>query len=71
MIKRILDLLEGGEKRELVKVAFSIFVSALLDFASLASLMPLLYFLMDGVGEVKAILGFSIIAFSQRIDACG
>ena len=63
MIKRILDLLEGGEKRELVKVAFSIFVSALLDFASLASLMPLLYFLMDGVDEVKAILGFSIIAF--------
>lgn len=63
MIKRILDLLEGGEKRELVKVAFSIFVSALLDFASLASLMPLLYFLMDGVDEVKAILGFSVIAF--------
>lgn len=63
MVKRIMNLLQKGEKRELVKVAFSIFVSALLDFASLASLMPLLYFLMDGEDEVKAILGFSIIAF--------
>ena len=63
MVKRILNLLREGEKRELVKVAVSIFFSALLDFASLASFMPLLYFLLEGEDEVKAILGFSIIAF--------
>ena len=63
MVKRILNLLREGEKRDLVKVAVSIFFSALLDFASLASFMPLLYFLLEGVDEVKAILGFSIIAF--------
>ncbi len=63
MVKRILNLLREGEKRELVKVAVSIFFSALLDFASLASFMPLLYFLLEGEDEVKAILGFSVIAF--------
>ena len=63
MIKRILNLLEPEEKKQGVKVTASIFVLALLDFVSLASLMPLLYFLMEGVEETKAILGFSIIAF--------
>lgn len=55
MVKRILNLLREGEKKELVKVAVSIFFSALLDFASLAFFMPLLYFLLEGVDEVKAI----------------
>ena len=63
MVKRILNLLREDEKRELVMVAVSIFFSALFDFASLASFMPLLYFLLEGEDEVKAILGFSIIAF--------
>lgn len=63
MIKRILNLLEPQEKKEGIKVTGSIFVLALLDFVSLASLMPLLYFLMEGVDETKAILGFSVIAF--------
>ena len=47
-----------------VKVTASILVLAMLDFVSLASLMPLLYFLMEGVDETKAILGFSLIAIA-------
>ncbi len=63
MIKKIWNILQSGERRTLIKVVASIFFTALLDFVSLASLMPLLYFLLEGVDEVKAILGFSIIAF--------
>lgn len=63
MVKRVWNILHIGEKRTFVRVVVSIFFTALLDFASLASLMPLLYFLLEGVDEVKAILGFSMIAF--------
>ncbi len=62
MVKRILNLLHNDERKTLARVTVSIFFSALLDFISLASLMPLLYFLLDGTDEVKAILGFSLIA---------
>lgn len=63
MVKRVLNLLLPQERKKLVKVVVSIFINALLDFASLASLMPLLFFLLEGTNEVKAILGFSMIAF--------
>lgn len=63
MVRRVLNLLLPQERKKLVKVVVSIFINALLDFASLASLMPLLFFLLEGVDEVKAILGFSMIAF--------
>lgn len=63
MVKRVLNLLLPQERKKLVKVVVSIFINALLDFASLASLMPLLFFLLEGTDEVKAILWFSMIAF--------
>lgn len=63
MVRRVLNLLLPQERKKLVKVVVSIFINALLDFASLASLMPLLFFLLEGTNEVKAILGFSMIAF--------
>jgi len=63
MVKRVLNLLLPQERKKLVKVVVSIFINALLDFASLASLMPLLFFLLEGTNEVKAILGFSMIPF--------
>ena len=63
MVKRVLNLLLPQERKKLVKVVVSIFINALLDFASLASLMPLLFFLLEGTNEVKAILWFSMIAF--------
>lgn len=62
MLKRVLALLTAEERSKLLKVAASVFFTALLDFASLASLFPLLGFLLDGVDETKAILGFSLIA---------
>ena len=52
MISRILNLLEPEEKRKGVKVTGSIFIVALLDFVGLASLLPVLYYLLEG-GESK------------------
>ncbi len=62
MIKRILNLLEPCERREGVKVAGSVFVVALLDFVGLASLLPVLYYLLEGGGNIKAALTFTVLA---------
>lgn len=62
MIRRILNLLEPQERREGVKVAASIFVVALLDFIGLASLLPVLYYLLEGGENRKAALYFAVLA---------
>ncbi len=62
MIKRILKLLEPGERHEGVKVIASVFVVALLDFIGLASLLPLLYYLLEGGEKRKAALYFALAA---------
>ena len=62
MIKRILSLLEPEEKRKGVKVTGSIFVIALLDFVGLASLLPVLYYLLEGGENKKAAIYFSVLA---------
>ena len=63
MLKRVLDLLLPQEKKLLVRVIISIFVVAMLDFISLASLMPILYFLLKGGDNTMAVVQFSIVAF--------
>ena len=62
MIRRIFDLLEPSEKRGGVKVTLSIFVVALLDFVGLASLLPVLYYLLEGGENKKAALYFALLA---------
>ena len=62
MIRRIFNLLEPQERREGVKVAASIFVVALLDFIGLASLLPVLYYLLEGGENRKAALYFAVLA---------
>lgn len=62
MIRRILDLLEPEEKRKGVKVTGSIFIVALLDFVGLASLLPVLYYLLEGGESKMAALYFSLLA---------
>ena len=42
ILKRIYRLLQAEERRKLVKMALTVFVSALLNFASLAALLPVL-----------------------------
>lgn len=48
MIKRILTLLLPQERKRAMKVALAVLFSALLDFISLATLLPVLYYLLDG-----------------------
>ena len=62
MIKRILSLLEPEEKKAGLKVTCSIFIVALLDFVGLASLLPVLYYLMEGGQNKTAALYFSLLA---------
>lgn len=62
MIKRILNLLKPEEKKHGIKVTGSIFIVALLDFVGLASLLPVLYYLLEGGESKKAALYFSLLA---------
>ncbi len=62
MIKRILQLLEPKEKKEGLKVTGSIFIVALLDFVGLASLLPVLYYLLQDGQNKRAALYFSLLA---------
>lgn len=62
MVKRILNLLIAEEKRKGLWVAGSIFLSAIIDFIGLATLMPVLYFLLDGGEQRKAALWFCLLA---------
>ena len=62
MIKRILNLLKPEEKKHGIKVIGSIFIVALLDFVGLASLLPVLYYLLEGGESKMAALYFSLLA---------
>ena len=70
MYKRIYNLLLPKERSGVLKMAISVLVSALLDFAGLAALLPALYFLMEDVKHNQAALFFSIIALSVIVVKC-
>ena len=67
ILRRIYRLLQAEERRKLVKMALTVFVSALLNFASLAALLPVLYFLLDEGGRNEAALFFCILAIGVII----
>ena len=60
VFKRIFNLLRDDERREGVKVAVALFFTTLLDFVSLASLLPVLYWLLKGGENSRAALFFSL-----------
>ena len=62
MIRKVLSLLNNDERKQGIKVTGSIFIVALLDFVGLASLLPILYYLLEGGGNKYAALYFSILA---------
>ena len=64
LLKRILNVLEPAEKKEGIKVTGSIFIVALLDFVGLASLLPVLYYLLEEGENETAALYFSLLAFA-------
>ena len=62
LLGRIYHLLQADERRKLVRMAVSVCLSALLNFATLAALLPVLYFLLEEGGKKEAALFFSLIA---------
>ena len=62
MVKKILSLLTPAERKQGIKVTGSIFIVALLDFVGLASLLPVLYYLLEGGENKSAALYFSVLA---------
>ena len=67
VFKRILNLLKKDERERGVKVAVALFFTTLLDFVSLASLLPVLYWLLKEGQNSKAALFFSILAVTLII----
>mgnify|MGYP007055307818 CR=1 FL=1 len=50
MLKRICRLLLPDERKMGIRVVCAVFLCALLDFAGLAALLPVLFFLLDDGG---------------------
>ena len=68
VFKRIFNLLRDDERREGVKVAVALFFTTLLDFVSLASLLPVLYWLLKGGENSRAALPFNHIDGPKEED---
>lgn len=64
ILKRIYRLLQPDERKKAWRVAVTVFFSALLYFVSLAALLPLLYFLLEGGENKQAALFFCLFAVS-------
>ena len=70
MLNRIYRLLLPDERRKVLVMAVSVFMSALLDFAGLAALLPALYYLLDEGGQKDAAIFFSLMAVSVILLKC-
>lgn len=62
VFRRIYNLLTPDECRKGRKVVAAVFLTALLDFVGLASLLPVLYYLLEGGENQQAALWFSLFA---------
>ncbi|MBR5857058.1 MAG: ABC transporter ATP-binding protein [Bacteroidales bacterium] len=67
VFRRIIELLRQDERKRGVKVAVALFFTTLLDFVSLASLLPVLYWLLKGGENSRAALFFSLLAVALII----
>ena len=70
LIRRILALLQPQERRKVLTMVASVLFSALLDFAGLAVLLPVLYFLLEGGEQLQVALLFSALAFVVIVLKC-
>lgn len=64
ILKRIYRLLQTDERKKLIQMAVTVCLSALLNFASLAALFPVLYFLLEKGGKNEAALFFCMLAIA-------
>ena len=64
ILKRIYRLLQAEERKRLIQMAVTVFFSALLNFAGLAVLLPILYFLLEEGDKDEAALFFCVLAIA-------
>ena len=64
LFRRIYALLTPSERRKAVRVVLSLLTGTLLDFAGLAVLLPLLYFLLDDGNHQAVALRFGLLAMA-------
>lgn len=64
MLKRIYNLLHADERRKVLKMAFTVFFNTMLDFAGLAVLLPVLYYLLEDGERGKAGMFFCLLAIA-------
>ena len=64
LLQRIYKLLLPEERKTCKKVATAVFLTAMLDFVGLASLLPVLYYLLDGGENMQVALWFCLVAVS-------
>ena len=64
LLQRIYKLLLPEERKTSKKVATAVFLTAMLDFVGLASLLPVLYYLLDGGENMQVALWFCLVAVS-------
>ncbi|MBR5205199.1 MAG: ABC transporter ATP-binding protein [Bacteroidaceae bacterium] len=70
LLKRIYHLLQAEERKKVLKMAVTVFCSALLDFVGLAVLLPVLYFLLDEGGRSEAAVFFCLLAMGVILVKC-
>ena len=64
ILKRIYRLLQVKERRKVIKMAVTVFFSALLDFVGLAALLPVLYFMLEEGERNEAAMQFCLLAIA-------
>lgn len=70
ILKRIWGLLLPAERRKVWKMTVTVVFSTLLDLASLAALLPILYILIEGSGSRRAALLFCSVALMVIVVKC-
>lgn len=63
LLRRTYQLLLPKERKEAARVAGVVFLTALLDFVGIASLLPILYLLLEKDGDRSTVLLFCLLAF--------
>lgn len=70
ILRRIYSFLLPEERKTSHKVVLSIVLNALLDFMSLAALLPVLYYLLEGFDDHRAALLFCALAILVILVKC-
>lgn len=68
--RRIWRLLSPAERKRAAAAAATVFAGVLLDFAGIASLLPVLYYLLDDGGNGRAVLLFSLLSLAVIVLKC-